>query len=851
MFCRLVRRSTILRCFVKLALIFIISSFGFLNCEKKESNRNDSPQPASFEDETESDDENTPTSNMAAGTLRLQLEPKEGLANESISGALLSVLDHPEITAIANQSGQIEASGILPGVLNILIMSDEGGASLNTAPSQYGLKLDRVIVKSGEVNDLGSKPLLKTGSIKGSVGFYQGDSDLDVSGSDVYIPGTSFTLKTGESGDFEIKGLPPGTYPIYAQHSGYAILKLTEVEVLEGVPTDLGALQLSLSEGPEGGVSITPTLTKSISGKTSKIVKNRVVPLNLAYDSNAALMKISDEPSFLNKEWKPVAKTSSWTFEADGKFNLYVMYSDLNGLESSPYSDSVYVDTEAPAINSARIVYNWSQTAGRYNFADLVTSDSGSGIEEILISVNDAAFSGATWVAYADRMEVDVGSTPETKTVYFRARDFAGNESGVISDGIVKGAFTMIPALVNHDIKLFKKQSPFKIVGETTITGKFETEAGVTLEFDENSNQYSKLIVDGPFLIKGTNADRVSFVADPDAIGSCNHSIDLSKQSNDNISDSVIDYLTLQDMCLLRINGGSINHLLINDGMNGGSASYPAIIWKAGQEPLAVNNPVVNTIVNNSFLAVEGGGSSAVVTGANVSGITGAPVFLSALGTSLIVDDSVIDGGEALIESSGSQGTGAVTIKNSDISSLSVLATDTSDLLVTRNNINVKKLHNADYKVDNQASYTRNNITITGTNSTTGVGDLMYFSGARDHEITFANNNITCTVANNCRGAISMDLTMSQPASIDLALTNNHWTDKAPLANPGVGTCTRSTMSFVVCLDGGNGDLGYLDLGIGAYEHSAPHSGTPNAKWSGLSGNFEMNSPINTPSGRP
>src|SRR5690606_1141144 len=127
-------------------------------------------------------------------------------------------------------------------------------------------------------------------------------------------------------------------------------LDVADVVVLEGGTVDLGDLTLSLSNGPEGGIAVTADLSPTIDGATRKVMTSRTVTATLAYDGDAALMKISDEPSFLNKAWKPVASTAQWTFTSDGAKSLYVTYSDLNGLESSPYSVDFIVDTEAPTL---------------------------------------------------------------------------------------------------------------------------------------------------------------------------------------------------------------------------------------------------------------------------------------------------------------------------------------------------------------------------------------------------------------------------------------------------------------------------------------------------------------------
>ena len=170
------------------------------------------------------------------------------------------------------------------------------------------------------------------------------------------MPGTSFIAKSGSAGEFSLSGLPEGSYTMKLQHTGFATITITNVNVISGEDTDIGSIPLSLSNGPEGSISISEDINEMIQGHSRKIKRSRTIQINLSYDSEAALMKISDEPTFLNTSWEEVKSTYSWTFNSDGFKSIYVQYSDLNGLESSPYLDEVYIDTENPEISRITIM---------------------------------------------------------------------------------------------------------------------------------------------------------------------------------------------------------------------------------------------------------------------------------------------------------------------------------------------------------------------------------------------------------------------------------------------------------------------------------------------------------------
>lgn len=444
---------------------------------------------------------NTATNTQNAvigGTVAIDLEPKDGVAVESVSGAMLSVEGHPELTATADAQGVASIGPMVPGTVSIIVLSGDGSAGLVAGgASKYGLLIPDIVVPGGKTTDLGNKVLKETGTITGSAAFYSNPNDLDLLGTEVFIPGTPFLIKTGSDGAFTLAGVPEGTYTIVVQHTGFAVLKIESVNVVEGKTTNLGTAALSLSNGPEGAIAVTADLTRDLIGSAMKIATNRVVTMALSYDKDAALMKVSNEPAFLNKEWEPVTATKNWTFTTDGRKTLYVMYSDLNGLESSPFSDDIYVDTELPIVSSIEVLNGWEQSAKPTVFLDNVAGDSGSGIESIILS-NDAGFATKSILNYATHIEtwaIDslISPTAGPKTVYIKVKDYAGNESVVVSDAInldPAGSTLIYPKTYFNPIKLRIAQQPYLVAAggasPPTFEGGLEIESGVTLTIDSS-----------------------------------------------------------------------------------------------------------------------------------------------------------------------------------------------------------------------------------------------------------------------------------------------------------------------------------------------------------------------------
>ena len=297
-----------------------------------------------------------------------------------------------------------------------------------------------------------------------------------------------------------------------AMHSGFAVTTYENVDVVSGSVTDLGEIVLSLSNGPEGGISLVGTNAVAIGGHTKQISTNRTVDISLTYDADTALMKLSDDPSFLNKSWVSVAKTAGWTFTSDGNKSLYVMYADLNGLQSSPYSADVIIDTEAPEISSVKVLNGWAQTKSSTVYVDVTTKESGSGVAEIQISGTTSDLSGAAWQTFSPRMQgVTLTSGAGSRTVYARVKDYAGNLSTVETDTIALGSETVIGKMpYTAPLTLTADYNPYLVNDDVVIDSDLTLQPGVDLRIVYSES----LEVKGKLTAIGTVSSRVKIGVD-------------------------------------------------------------------------------------------------------------------------------------------------------------------------------------------------------------------------------------------------------------------------------------------------------------------------------------------------
>jgi len=166
------------------------------------------------------------------------------------------------------------------------------------------------------------------------------------------------------------------------------------------------------------------------------------VTLNISatdMESGVHQMMISGSPDFSGANWMAYATSVPATFSAgDGTRTVYIKFMDHAGNISLAYSDSIFLDTRAPA---GKILINNNRT---YTYSSSVTlnisaSDPSpaSGMHQMMIS-NRSDFSGAVWVPYATSVSWTLTSGTGTKVVYIRFMDRAGNISSTYSDSIIR-----------------------------------------------------------------------------------------------------------------------------------------------------------------------------------------------------------------------------------------------------------------------------------------------------------------------------------------------------------------------------------------------------------------------------
>lgn len=239
-----------------------------------------------------------------------------------------------QLKAEQGSGGVFFINNIPAGKHDVIITAEPKSTALadSDRKKHHSRRLKKVSILNGVKTEPGEIDLPESGAISGVVKLV---GQNDQSGIDVYIPGTEFAAKTDSEGNFSLSDIPVGEHNLNFEKDGYHRGQITAIEVETEKSTSTTPVNLVLSTGAEGFLLIENGSTK---------VTSRTVNLTIGATSDAVLMKIAEDASFTGKGWVPLVTSAQYTFDVPGPKNLYVIFANENGLQSSPFKTSVTVD---------------------------------------------------------------------------------------------------------------------------------------------------------------------------------------------------------------------------------------------------------------------------------------------------------------------------------------------------------------------------------------------------------------------------------------------------------------------------------------------------------------------------
>ena len=355
----------------------------------------------------------------------------------SVSGYIVGYQDDLKVKLASD--GSYFVNNIPPGEHDVIITGTLLVSALAVvSATDKAVRLSDEKFLAGIKKEKGKVELPTVGSITGKVTLA---GKTDHAGIHVYIPGTSYDATTNTDGSYTIAPfVPSGVNNLFFEKDGYHRGQIEGIKVAAGNDTSAPEIQLALSTGAEGFIII--------SGGAG-ISTSRLVKLTIGSTGDAVLMKISESPTFNNKSWEGVVSSSTYTFDSEGNKKLYIKFANENGLESSPFDDTITVDlfgdTEGTfTINSGAS----SSTSRTVSLAINVPQNAKN-----MMFCENSSFTGCSWEVATSTKSYVFGSDG-SKTLYAKYKDVDGYESPIISTSVIVDttapSFTVQPSFTGR-----------------------------------------------------------------------------------------------------------------------------------------------------------------------------------------------------------------------------------------------------------------------------------------------------------------------------------------------------------------------------------------------------------------
>ena len=266
-----------------------------------------------------------------------------------------------------------------------------------------------------------------------------------------------------------------------------------------------------------------------------------------AEDATSGLeyMMIANDVAFTDRSWESYSTSKEWTLTSgDGTKTVYLKVKDRAGKVSDIVSDSITLDTTNPTGLSIQI--NSGQTYTNSSIVTLTLATTGAAKMQFS---ND----GTTWSSWESYSTEKTGwalsSGEGTKTVYFKAKDTAGNVATNVTDTITND--TTAPAISSVSSGGIS-QSSATITWTTNEAATSYVEYGTTTNYGSNTTLSTDKVTSHSQSISGLNPGATYHyrVKSKDTAGNEKASSDstfTTSSGSDSIAPDAIAGLTVTD----------------------------------------------------------------------------------------------------------------------------------------------------------------------------------------------------------------------------------------------------------------------------------------------------------------
>ena len=210
-------------------------------------------------------------------------------------------------------------------------------------------------------------------------------------------------------------------------------------------------------------------------------------------------MMIANTVTFAGRTWEDYDTSKEWTLTSgDSLKTVYIKVKDRAGKISDIYSDNITLDTTAPTGLDVSINSDQAYT----NSTTVTLTLTATGASKMRF--NNSGENWSAWESYAtEKSGWNLSSGSGTKTVYFSAKDTAGNIATAVLDTITLD--TTAPAISNTQSS-GATQTSITITWTTNEQSTSLVEYGTTTDYGSNTTLNSTKVTSHTQVITGLTA---------------------------------------------------------------------------------------------------------------------------------------------------------------------------------------------------------------------------------------------------------------------------------------------------------------------------------------------------------
>lgn len=309
----------------------------------------------------------------------------------------------------------------------------------------------------------------------------------DYSGIRVSIKGfPEFDTATNVDGYFRFENVPLGSYTLQYQKSNTMLIE-APMEVIAKDTITMDLVSLTPNSCSLFGTVLLNSVTDHNGIHVTLVCKETGLSISTTTNSGGVFRLYNVNPE---NNYQLIVAKEGWDEYPPVEIpsDMLSLFADINITSTSLKLE----DSIKPVVNSMTINNGDAATTKNRVFIVLDSTELGSGVTKMMIS-EDLSFTNSDWQEYSQFSWFDLSYGTETKTLYVKLKDAAGNESSIQSASIEleQVSKNIFGVLTEDQLNWTRDNNPYHITGDVIVP------EGMTLTINPGVDIY----FDGPYYL--------------------------------------------------------------------------------------------------------------------------------------------------------------------------------------------------------------------------------------------------------------------------------------------------------------------------------------------------------------